>query len=144
MSPATPGDSVDFPRKEELAQLERLRLDGRLQHRLEQVLSFVREQRAEILFRAAGQTDPSSLSRAVRDLIRELRSVHRHSEMGDQMREIHNEIWYCGERGDHNHLRIKVEWAERHGSNWRRWRIMEYLFVAEWGAEDIAKAVLEP
>ena len=121
--------SVEFTTPEERAQLERLWLEGRLQHHHERILGFVREEREAILQLAAGRRDSESLVAATKWHIGQLRCVHRQSEMHDQCREIYNEIWYCGERGDHDHPRIKFEWVARHGSNWRHWRIKEYLFV---------------
>ena len=130
--------SVELITAEEHAQLERLWKEGRLHHQQEQVLAFAREQRAEILQIAGAARDPVALVAATRRLIARLRCVHQPSEMRDQVREMHNEIWYCGERGDHDHPRILLDWTARHGSNWRRWRIKEYLFLAENCAGEIA------
>ena len=118
--------------------MERQWNDGKLAHHHEQVLRFVQEQRAEILALAQGQTDAASLAAATQKLIATLRTIHHQSEMHDQMREMHNEIWYCGQRGDYDTKRITREWVARHGSNWRRWRIKEYLFVAGRCAAEIA------
>ena len=125
----------------ERAQLGRCLAEGRLLARHQRLLAFVREERAEILKLAAGQLDPAALSLATRQLIATLRTVHHQSEMHDQMREIHNEIWFCGERGDHDTRRITRDWVERHGSHWRDWRIKEYLFLAEHCAAELADAL---
>jgi len=61
--------------------------------------------------------------------------------MQDQMREIHDEIWYCGQRGEFDTKQITREWVARHGSNWRRWRIKEYQFVAWHCAAEISAAM---
>ena len=133
--------SIEFTSPEEDAQLARLWLDGRLQHHHERILGFVHEERESILQFAGGRRDPASLAAATKRHIGQLRCVHRPSEMHDQCREIYNEIWYCGERGDHNHPRIKLEWVARHGSNWRDWRIKEYLFVAGRCGAEIAALI---
>ncbi len=75
---------------------------GRLRHQHEKILEFVREQRGEILQLASGVREAAALADATRRLIATLHTVHHPSEMHDQMREIYNEIWYCGERGDHD------------------------------------------
>ncbi len=133
--------SLEFTSSEERAHLERLWMEGRLQHHHDQILAFVREERESILQLAGGRRDAEALATATKRHIGHLRCVHRSSEMHDQMREIYNEIWYCGERGDHNHPRIKLEWVARHGSNWRHWRIKEYLFVAGRCAAEIADLI---
>lgn len=133
------GDTSFFDRTspEERSALERQWADGRLAHHHHQVLAFIREQRAEIRRLAGERRDAVSLVTALQQLISTLRTVHHPSEMRDQMREMHNEIWYCGQRGEYDTDRIKLEWVARHGSNWRRWRIKEYLFVAEHCAAEL-------
>ena len=138
MAMADETSSFELITDEERAQLERLWKEGRLRHQQEQVLAFACEQRVEILQIAGEPRDPVALAAATRRLITRLRCVHQPSEMRDQVREMHNEIWYCGQRGDHDRSRIQLEWAARHGSNWRRWRIKEYLFLAEHCAAEIA------
>ena len=133
--------SVEFISAEERAELERLWTQGRLRHQHEKVLLFAREQRAAILELAGGRRDPAALASATRRLVATLRTVHHPSEMQDQMREMHNEIWFCGERGDHDRQRIQHEWVASHGLNWRRWLIKRYLFVAEHCAAEIAELI---
>ncbi len=133
--------SVEMINAEERAELERRRCRGELSHRREQVLAFVRAQRAEILALAEGNRDPAVLSAATRRLIAQLRSIHQPSEMHDQVREMHNEIWYCGQRGEYDHPRIKQDWTVAHAASWRRWRIKEYLFLAETSASEIADII---
>lgn len=126
---------------EERAQLERLWAEGRLRRQHEKLLAFVREQHVEILQLAGGRREPAALTFATCKLIATLRTVHHQSEMQDQMRAIHDEIWYCGQRGDHDHRRIQQDWVERHGSNWRNWRIKEYFFLAGHCAAEIAAGI---
>lgn len=133
--------SVEIISVEERAELERLWANDALRHHHQQVLAFAHEQRAEILQLADGRRESVALAGAARQLIARLRSVHQPSEMRDQVREMHNEIWYCGQRGEYDHPRIKQEWTTRHASSWRRWRIKEYLFLAERCAEEIADII---
>lgn len=133
--------SVEFNSPEERAELEQRWSKGELRHRHEQVLAFARAQSSEILQLAGSSREPAALAAAARQLIARLRSVHPPSEMRDQVREMHNEIWYRGQHGDYDHPRIKQEWTDRHASSWRRWRIKEYLFLAERGANEIAAII---
>lgn len=146
MVPLAMGDecetaSVEIISAAERAELERRWSNDELRHRHEQVLAFARAQRAEILQLANGSREPMAMAAAARRLIARLRSVHQPSEMRDQVREMHNEIWYCGQRGDYDHPRIQQEWTARHASSWRRWRIKEYLFLAERCAGEIADII---
>ncbi|HWN96608.1 MAG TPA: hypothetical protein VNT99_16385 [Methylomirabilota bacterium] len=133
--------SVEIISAEERAELERRWSNDELHHRREQVLAFVRAQRAEILQLANGSRELVDLTAAARRLIARLRSVHRPSEMRDQVREMHNEIWYCGQRGEYDQPRIKQKWTDLHAASWRDWRIKEYLFLAERSAADIADII---
>ena len=133
--------SAEIISAEERAELERRWLKDELRHRHDQVLAFARAQRVEILQLANGSREPAALAAAARRLIARLRSVHQPSEMRDQVREMHNEIWYCGQRGEYDHPRITQEWTARHASSWRRWRIKEYLFLAERSAGEIATII---
>ncbi|MSU21019.1 MAG: hypothetical protein EXS30_06455 [Pedosphaera sp.] len=126
---------------EERAELEKRWSGGQLRHRHDQVLAFAQAQQTQILQLAGGSRDPAALAAAAKRLIARLRSVHQSSEMRDQMREMHNEIWYRGQRGEHDHPRIKEEWTARHAASWRCWRIKEYLFLAEHCAAEIADII---
>jgi hypothetical protein len=64
-------------------------------------------------------------------MIVQVGTVHAQSEMQDQIRAIRDEIWYRGERGDYDRERITQDWATQHANPWRRWRIKEYLYVAD-------------
>jgi len=133
--------SVEIINAAERLTLEDEWQEGDLDHHHKMVLAFAREQRVVILEFAGGSREPIALAGAVRRLIATLRTVHHASEMQAQMREIHNEIWYCGQRGDYDRRRIARDWVERHGETWRRWRIKEYLFVAERSAAEIASVI---
>ena len=65
-------------------------------------------------------------------------------ELKDQKREIENELWYRGEEGNGNRSGIQLEWTARHAAEWRRWRIKEYLFVADRCACEIAALLRAP
>jgi hypothetical protein len=141
MRPEDDTSFLDRTGSEERAALERKWTNGNLAHHHEQVRRFILEQRTEILQLADGRRDTASLVAATQKLIATLRTVHHQSEMHDQMREIHNEIWYCGQRGEFDTKQITREWVARHGSNWRRWRIKEYQFVAGHCAAEIDAAI---
>jgi hypothetical protein len=113
----------------ELQALEHYWRSGQLQSRSDCVINFVERHRDEILRLAVECRDPDALITATQRLICEYRSIDLPAELRDQMREIQNEVWYRGEKGDYDSARIQREWAERHAHNWRRWRIIEYLYV---------------
>lgn len=144
MSAEGESNSGEIISAEERAQLKRKWAAGHLRHPHEKILEFAREQRGVILQLAGGVRDARALADATCRLIATLRTVHHASEMHDQMREIHNQIWYCGERGDHDINRIKLDWVADNGLNWRRWRIKEYLFLAESCADEIAERINAP
>lgn len=127
---------------EELLALEQRWFEGKLLERIDRLMLFVENHRNEILSHAAAHRDVGALTEAVKTLILHKGSVHMPSELRDQMREIQAELWYRGERGETDHSRIKQEWTDRHASNWRRWRIKEYLFVADHCAAEIAERLL--
>lgn len=129
---------------EESAELTRRWERGELQRHIERLLAFVEQEHAEILHQAGGRRDAASLVQATKHIIAQLRSVHVQSEMHDQLREIHNEIWFRGEEGEHDRERIKHEWATRHAANWRHWRIKEYMHVADRCAAEIMKRFAQP
>jgi len=113
----------------ELQALENYWRCGQLQSRSDSIVNFVECHRDEIIQLAGASRDPDALIAATQRLICEYRSLDLSSELHDQRHEIDNEIWYRGEKGDYDRDRIQREWAEKHARNWRRWRIIEYLFV---------------
>lgn len=123
--------------RERLA-LEKRWYEGRLLTHVDKLLIFTEAHRVEILSTAKGKTDPQSLLEATKAVIQSRGSVHMPSELQDQMQEMNREVWYQGEKGQQDTHRIKREWTDRHAANWRRWRISEYLFVADHCAELIS------
>ncbi len=109
----------------------------------EWVFAFVERNRAAILREGGAQTDPAALLAVTKQLIRESGSLHLASELRDQMREIHNEVWYRGERGEHDRNRIQEEWTRTHAAAWRQWRIKEYLFVVDHCGSRVVAQLLE-
>jgi len=128
----------------ERATLEEHWAGGRLQERLTRVLEFVERHREEIRWRASAATaapDPLAFVETVKRLIIEAGSVHHRSEMHDQVRAIHDEIWIRGERGDYDREFITRNWTSRHAAAWRHWRLKEYVFVANHAVGAITETV---
>jgi hypothetical protein len=117
--------------------LERRWYEGRLLLHVDRLMAFVDKNQAEILQLAGANRDVGSLVRATQSLIEQKGSVHLPSELRDQIEEMNAELWYHGEKGDRDSARIKQEWTTLHAANWRRWRIKEYLFIAERCAGEI-------
>jgi hypothetical protein len=141
MRPEGDTSFLDRTSAEERSALERMWADGKLVHHHHQLLNFISEQCVEILRLAEGNRETAALVAATQKLVATLRIVHHQSEMQAQMREIHNEIWYCGQRGEFDTKLIAREWVARHGLNWRRWRIKEFQFVTEHCSAEIGVAV---
>ena len=121
----------------EFTALETSWANGKLRRHVERLLTFVERNRGDILRLAGDACDGEALLSTTKRLIVQAGSVHPPSEMRDQAREIQDEIWICGERGEYDRTNIAHEWTSRHAANWRRWRLKEYLFVADRCAEDI-------
>ncbi len=103
---------------------------GQLGSICEHVLDFVNRHRQDIIKMAQGKEDVHLLE-ATKILVRQRGSIHLPSEMADQIREINNEIWYRGEKGDFDRAKIKEEWAMKYAGAWRTWRVREIIYVIE-------------
>jgi hypothetical protein len=114
----------------ELQKLEELFNAGQLTNICDHVVDFVGRHRNEILKLSQGPGDTHLLD-AIKILVRQRGSIHLPSEMADQIREINNEIWYRGERGDFDKAKIKEEWAMKYAGAWRTWRVKEILYVVD-------------
>ena len=117
--------------EDELRVLELRWYEGRMLPFADWLFAFVDRNRDEILRLAGGEADPDALLATTRLLIVRRGSVHLAAELTEQMHEIENELWYRGEKGEHDRTGIKLDWTTRHAAAWRRWRIREYLFVAD-------------
>lgn len=106
-----------------------------LQTHAVRLLEFVDRHRLEILALAGPQAGADAKLQTLKRQIVSLESVCTLTEMLDQRRAIHDEIWFRGERGDYDRANIVHEWTSRHAASWRRWRIKEYLFVVDRCAE---------
>ena len=113
--------------------------NGKLHTHAVRLLGFIDRHRDEILQLAGPAREPQTLISTVKMQIVRLGSVCSLTEMHDQAREIRDEIWIRGERGEYDRTHITHEWASRHAGNWRHWRLKEYLFVVD----RCAAAVLE-
>ena len=122
----------------EIKALESSWANGELSRHVTRLLTFVERNRDDILRLAGGARDGPSLLSTTKRMIVHAGAVHLPSEMRDQVHAIQDEIWIRGERGDYDRRNIAHEWTSRHAANWRRWRLKEYLFVADRCAHDIA------
>ena len=129
------------PANDEARQaLDREWESGRLAPYGERVLAFVARHRDAIVAKAGADADDEALLLAARHQVIRAGGVHLHSEMRDQAREISDEIWIRGERGDYDRAHIVEEWTSLHAAEWRHWRLTEYLYVMErLGGEVVAR-----
>jgi hypothetical protein len=128
----------------ELQALENYWRCGQLQSRSDAIVNFVECHRDEILELAGENRDSAALIAATQRLICAYRSLDLPAELQDQIHEINNEIWYRGQKGDYDRARIQREWAEQHAPNWRRWRIIEYLYVTYHLADVVVARICQP
>ncbi len=137
---STQGDPTEFvvANEAEEAALEREWAGEALTRLRGPLLAFVERHRGEILRRARGN-DMAALLQVTLQLIRELRTVDLRAENRDQLQEIEKEVWYRGEEGNHDVRAIQADWARRYGPGWRRWRLLQYLFVADRIAPDMIR-----
>jgi hypothetical protein len=133
---------VDSPNQDELKALKAEWESGKLAGISEHLLEFVARHREEILEHAKHSFAPDVLVDAVRAIVRRRGFIHLPLDMADQIREISNEIWYHGERGDYNRAKIQEEWTVKHAQTWRRWRVKQILYVVDRRASDVAEALL--
>ena len=105
------------------------------------LLDFVDRHRGEILGLVQGAPTPEVLVEAVKRYTRQRGFIHLPMDMADQIREINNEIWFSGERGDFNRPKIQEEWTLKHARNWRQWRVKEIIYVIDRLASEVAKTL---
>jgi hypothetical protein len=133
---------LEPPTQDELKTLKREWDEGRLDGISTHLLEFVDRHRKEILAIAHDSYAPEELLGAVRYWVRQKGFIHLPLDMADQIREISNEIWYHGERGDFNRAKIQEEWTVKHAVTWRKWRVKQILYVIDRRASDVAAALL--
>ncbi len=143
MNPDSDPTGFDY---EDLTEAERFALelrwyDGSMLPYFEWIMELIENRRAEIVQRAAGSSEPAALIAATKRVIAECGSLHMAAEMKAQKEEIEKELWCQGQKGRHDRAKIKQEWAQRYGADWRRWRVREYLFVVDRCAERIVEAL---
>lgn len=95
------------------------------------LLRFVKRHREEILKVTSLNASDEELVRAAKLAIVGARSVNMSDELRAQMKEIENEIWFQGAVTAAEKLAVKLKWTRDHAANWRRWRVLEYLFVVD-------------
>jgi hypothetical protein len=140
-STGSPADFRALSEREQFALELRWYQEGMLPY-VDWIMEFVERRRDEILESAQGAHEPDVWLAVTKRLIAERGTMHMAAEMKDQMKEIERELWLRGEKGEHDRAGIKLEWTKLHGAAWRRWRVQEYLFVADRCADRIV-AVLE-
>ena len=128
--------------QEELKTLKAEWEAGKLSGISAHLLEFVERHRDEILVLARQSYAPEELLAAVRQVVRQRGFIHLPLDMADQIREISNEIWYHGERGDFNRAKIQEEWTVKHAQTWRKWRVKQILYVVDRRASDVVGALL--
>lgn len=143
MNPDSDPTGFDY---EDLTEAERFALelrwyDGSMLPYFEWLMVLIAERRAEIVQRANGSSEPAALIAATKRVIAECGSLHMAAEMKAQREEIEKEVWCQGQKGWHDRAKIKQEWAQRYGAEWRRWRVREYLFVVDRCAERIVEVL---
>jgi hypothetical protein len=134
--------AVGSPTQEELKTLKTEWESGKLSGISAHLLEFVDRHRDEILAAANFSYAPDELIAAVRQIVKLRGFIHLPLDMADQIREISNEIWYHGERGDFNRAKIQEEWTVKHAQTWRKWRVKQILYVVDRRASDVAAALL--
>lgn len=125
----------------ELWTLERRWYDGALLGHVEVLQRFAEKHRSRILEQAGNEPDEAQLTAALKSAIVKTGTLDAPSELRDQAREIKDEIWFRGERGDFDRCRIQLEWTERHAEAWRKWRLKEYLFVVDRCAHQLVRTL---
>lgn len=133
---------VEPTTQEELKALNGEWESGKLSGISAHLIEFVERHRQEILEQAKFSYAPEDLVNAARQIVRARGFIHLPSDMADQIREISNEIWYHGERGDFNRAKIQEEWTVKHAQTWRKWRIKQILYVIDRRASEVAAALL--
>ncbi len=128
---------------EEIKIIEELFKTGQLNSISSHLLEFVRRHKRDIRELAGEQSNSDQLMKATTQLIRKRGSIHLPSEMADQIREINNEIWYRGERGDFDRSKIQEEWAMKYAAVWRNFRTKEILYVLEQKWDEIERILGE-
>lgn len=118
--------------------------DGSMLPYFEWLMELVEGRREEILVRASASLEEGALITATKQVIAECGSLHMAAEMKAQREEIEKELWCQGQKGRHDRAKIKQEWAQRYGAEWRRWRVREYLFVVDRCAERIVEVLRSP
>jgi hypothetical protein len=134
----------ESPDEKEMFALELRWYEGRMLPYSDWLMAFVDRHREEILRVAKAPRDPAALLAATKQLIVQRGSIHMGSELKDQKHEIQNELWYRGEKGEYDRVRIEQQWTAAHAAAWRSWRIKEYLFVADRCADRVVALLLHP
>ncbi len=126
---------------DEIELIEERYRNGELHSITAHLVEFVTRHREEIIAMAKPDGSEPRLLDAVKNMVQQRGSIHLPSEMADQIKEINNEIWYRGEKGDLDRSKIKEEWAMKYAAMWRQFRIKEILFVVDRKKDEILAAL---
>ena len=129
---------LDIPSDSELNTLKELWNTGKLQTISDHLIEFIHRHSGEISDYMRNSPSPENWVEAVKHLVRVRGSIHLPSDMADQIREINNELWYRGEKGDLNRAKIQEEWAVLYASRWRSWRVKEIIYVIDRRIADVS------
>mgnify|MGYP000365616205 CR=1 FL=1 len=113
----------------ERQRLEQLWQAGELSRHLDSLEVFFQRKRQEFLDLLDAEPDELAKVDLAKLLVVEHGIVDQIAETLDQIRAIEAEIWIQGENGNHDREGIACRWSETYASDWRNWRIKEYLFA---------------
>ncbi len=122
---------------EDIELIEERYHKGELHSITAHLVEFVTRHRDEIHEMVKANGSDQHLLDAVKNMVQQRGSIHLPSEMADQIKEINNEIWYRGEKGDLDRSKIKEEWAMKYAAMWRQFRIKEILYVVDRKKDEI-------
>lgn len=127
-------------------EVEKKWRNGELTQVESRLIDFIRRH-AQILVEVAKDETPNPGTEeyldAIRILILSKGTIHPPSEMADIIREINNEIWYQGERGERDAQKILELWEQKYAFQWREARLFEAFVVLEHIAPNAIKILLE-
>lgn len=94
-------------------------------------------------------SDQRLIDLCVRSLIQKIGCVNAKRDVEEQKKQIHNEIWFEGERiqgpvPPERQEQIAQMWAHLHAAKWREWRLQEILFTWEKKLAQFMRLILEP
>jgi hypothetical protein len=122
-------------------------LDRFLRDNLQELRRILREGRgsgqevARRRFNRGEISDRQFVDYCVRSVLRKRGTCNARRDIQEQVCEIEKEVWYEGERRQNavsaeKREEIARQWASKHASQWREWRLFQLLYVWEKKADD--------